>query len=114
VLKKRPEGNGNLKQKGVLYFRGQAIATANHFAALEDDSHLLRDEDGMETIYENTISTINKDQEEKMKHIAQNYSSTSTSQETIDPENKVEHNLQSHSPTHQLSNTKKRPTTYQP
>ena len=105
--KKRPENNGNLRKKGLLNFRGQAIVTANRFTALEDDSHLLRDEDGMETIYENTISTINKDQEEKMKHIAQNYSITSISQETQDPESKVEHNLQNHSPTHQLSNTKK-------
>jgi len=75
---------------------------------------LLQDEDGIEPIYENTISTINKDQEEKMKHIEQNYSITSTSQETLHPESKVEHNLQKHSLTHQLSNTKKRPTTYQP
>ena len=86
MLKKRPEGNGNLRKKELLNFRGQAIVTANHFTALEDDSHLLLDEDGMETIYQNTISTINKDQEEKMKHIAQNYSITSTSQETLDPE----------------------------
>jgi hypothetical protein len=49
-----------------------------------------------------------------MKHIAQNYSITSILQETLDPESKVEHNLQNHSPTHQLPNTKKRPTTYQP
>jgi len=42
-----------------------------------------------------------------MKHIEQNYSITSTSQETLDPESTVEHNLQKHSPTHQLSNTKK-------
>jgi hypothetical protein len=62
----------------------------------------------METIYENIISTINKDQEGKMKHIDQNYSITSTSQETLDPESKVEHNLQKHCPTHQLSNSKKR------
>jgi hypothetical protein len=98
--KKRPEGNGNLRKKGLLNFRGQAIVTTKHFAALEDYSHLFRDEDGMETIYKNTISTINKDQEEKMKHIVQNYSSTSTSLETLDPESKVEHNLQSHSLTH--------------
>jgi hypothetical protein len=62
---KRPEGNGNLRKRGLLNFRGQAIVTANRFAALENDSHLLRDEDRMETIYENTISTINKDQEER-------------------------------------------------
>jgi len=73
---------------------------------------LLQDEGGMETIYENTISTINKDQEEKMKHIEQNYSITSIPQESLDSESKVEHNLKKHSPTHQLSNTKKRPTTY--
>jgi len=68
---------------------------------------LLQDDDGMETIYENTISTINNDQEEKMKHIEQNYSITSTSQQTLDSESKVEHNLQKHSLTHQLSNIKK-------
>ena len=38
----------------------------------------------METIYEGTISTINKDQEEKVKHIAQNYSITSASQDKLD------------------------------
>jgi hypothetical protein len=61
----------------------------------------------MEPIYENPICTINKEQEEKVKHIAQNYSITSTSQETLGPESKVEHNLQNHRLTHQLSNTKK-------
>ena len=68
---------------------------------------MLRNEEGMETIYEKTIPTINKDQEEKMKHIAQNYSITSASQEKLDLESKLEHNLQKHSLTHQLSNTKK-------
>jgi hypothetical protein len=61
----------------------------------------------MKTNYENSISIINKDQEQNMKHIAHIYSITSTSQETLDPEIKVEHNLQNHSPTHKLSNTKK-------
>jgi hypothetical protein len=61
----------------------------------------------METIHEKTICTINKDQGEKMKYIAQNYSITSASQEKLDLENKVEHNLQNRSLTHQLSNTKK-------
>jgi hypothetical protein len=61
----------------------------------------------MDTIYEKTICTINKDQEEKMKHIAQNYSITSASQGKLDLENNVEHNLQNHSLTHQLPNTKK-------
>jgi hypothetical protein len=68
---------------------------------------LLRNEDGMVTIYEKTICTLNKDQEVKTKHIAQNYSTTSASQEKLDLESKVEHNLQNHSLTHQLSNTKK-------
>jgi hypothetical protein len=106
--KKRAEGNINLRKKGLQNFRGQAVVTANSYAALETDSHWLRNEDGMETIYKKTLCTINKDQEEKMKHIVQNYSITSASQEKLDLENKVEHNLQNHSLTHQLSNTKKR------
>jgi len=105
--KKRAEANINLSKKGLLNFRGQAVETANRYAALEADSHLLRNEDGMETIYEKTICTINKDQEEKVKHIAQNYSISSASQKTLDLESKVEHNLQNHSLAHQLSNTKK-------
>ena len=76
--------------------------------------YLLRNEDEMVTIYEKTTGTFNEDQEEKIKHIAQNYSITSASQGKLDLESKVEHNLQNHSLTHQLSNTKKRPTTYQP
>ena len=78
--KKRAEGNINLSKKGLLNFRGQAVETANRYAVLEADSHLLRNEDGMETIHEKTICTINKDQEEKVKHIAQNYSISSASQ----------------------------------
>jgi hypothetical protein len=38
-----------------------------------------------------------------MKHIAQNYSITSASQENVDLESKIEHNLQNHSLTNQLS-----------
>jgi hypothetical protein len=41
-----------------------------------------------------------------MKHIAQNYPITSASQEKLDLESKTEHNLQIHSLTNQLSNTK--------
>jgi hypothetical protein len=65
VLKKGAESNINLSKKGLLNFRGQAVVTANHYTALQTDSHLLQNEDGMETIYEKTIYTINKDQEEK-------------------------------------------------
>jgi len=61
----------------------------------------------MVTIYEKTIGTFILVQEENIKHIAQNYSITSASQGKLDPENKVEHNLQNRSLTHQLSNTKK-------
>jgi len=105
--KKRTGGNINIRKKGLLNFKGQTVETANRYAALEADSHLLRKEDGKVTIYEETICTINKDQEEIIKHIAQNYSTTSASQEKLDLESKVEHNLQNHSLTHQLSNTKK-------
>ena len=69
MLKKGAESNINLSKKGLLNFRGQAVVTANRYAALETDDHLLRNEDGMETIYEKTIYTINKNQEEKMRHL---------------------------------------------
>jgi len=106
--KKQAEGNIKLRKKGLLNFRGQAIVTANHYATLEADSHLLQNEDGLETIHEKPICTIRKNQAEEMKHIVQNYSITSASQEKLDLESNVEHNLQKHSLTHQLSNTKKR------
>ena len=49
-----------------------------------------------------------------MRHIAQNYSITSASQEKLDLESKVEeHNLQNHSLTHQKIE-RERSTTYQP
>ena len=73
---------------------------------------MLRNEDGMETIYEKAMYTINKDQEEKMRHIAQNYSFTSASQENLDLESKEEHNVQNHSLTHQ-KRERERSTTYQ-
>jgi hypothetical protein len=41
-----------------------------------------------------------------MKHIAQNYPITGASQEKLDLESKIEHNLQNGSLTNQLSNTK--------
>jgi len=104
--KKRAEDNINISKKGLLNFRGQAVVTANSYAALEADSHLLQNEDEMVPIYEKTIGTLNVDQEEKIKHIAQNYSITSASQEKLDLESKVEHNLQNHSLTHQPLNTK--------
>jgi hypothetical protein len=39
--KKQAEGNIKLRKKGLLNFRGQAIVTANRYATLEADSHLL-------------------------------------------------------------------------
>jgi len=77
--KKRAEGNINLKKTEVLSLKGQAVVTANRYAALEADSHLLRKDDGLETIYEETICTVQKDQAEIMKRAAQNYTITSTS-----------------------------------
>jgi hypothetical protein len=47
--KKRAEGNINLTKKGLLNLRGQAVVTTNRYAALEADSHVLRNEGGMET-----------------------------------------------------------------
>ena len=47
-----------------------------------------------------------------MRHIAQNYSITSASQEKLNLESKVEHNLQNHSLTHQ-KRERERSTTYQ-
>jgi hypothetical protein len=43
-----------------------------------------------------------------MRHIAQNYSITSASQENLDLESKEEHNVQNHSLTHQSSNKQKK------
>ena len=40
--KKRTEGNINIRKKGLLNFKGQTVETANRYAALEADSHLLR------------------------------------------------------------------------
>jgi hypothetical protein len=40
-------GNGELQN-----FRGQAVERANRFTALEANSHLLRNEDGLAIIYE--------------------------------------------------------------
>jgi len=77
--------------------------TANCYAALVTDSCLLRNEDGLETVYEETIGTIQKDQPEIMKSTAQNYTITSTSKK----KRGLEHNLQKHCLIHQLSNTKK-------
>jgi len=45
--KKRAEGNINLRKKGVLSLKRQAVVTANSYAALETDSRLLRNEDGL-------------------------------------------------------------------
>ena len=56
--KKRAEGNINLKKTEVLSLKGQAVVTANRYAALEADSHLLRKDDGFETIYEETIHSF--------------------------------------------------------
>jgi hypothetical protein len=53
-------GNGE-----ILNFRGQAVEIANRFTALEVNSHLLRNEDRLAVIYEETICTLNKDQQKK-------------------------------------------------
>jgi len=39
--KNRAEGNINLRKKEVLSLKGQAVVTANRYAALEADSRLL-------------------------------------------------------------------------
>ena len=109
-IKKRAEGNINARKKEVLNLKGQAVVTANRYAALETDSRLLRNEDGLETMYEETIGTIQKDQTEIMKSTAQNYTITSISKKKCG----LEHNLQKHCLIHQLSNTKKTSTTFQP
>jgi len=49
--KKGAEGNINLRKKEVLSLKGKAVVTSNRYVALEADSHLLRNEDGLETIY---------------------------------------------------------------
>jgi hypothetical protein len=61
----------------LLNFKEKTEATANRYTALETNSHVFQNDDGMENIYEKTLGTINKDQEDKMKHIAQNHSITS-------------------------------------
>ena len=81
--KKRAGGNINLRKKEVLSLKGQAVVTANRYAALEADSRLLRNEDGLETIYEETICTRQKDQAEIMKRTAQNYIITSISKKNV-------------------------------
>jgi 1-acyl-sn-glycerol-3-phosphate acyltransferase len=43
--KKRTEGNINLRKKELINFKEQAVVIANHYTALETDSHLLRIED---------------------------------------------------------------------
>ena len=58
----------------------------------------------METTYEKTVCTRNKNQEGKRKHTMQNYSVNSASQKKLDMENKAEHNLQNRSQTHKPSN----------
>jgi hypothetical protein len=110
--KKRAEIYINMGNGELLNFRGQAVERANRFTAPEANRHLLRNEDGLAVMYEETICTLNKDLE-KMKHIAQNYSITSASQEKLNLKSKIEHNLQNHSLTNQLSNTKMRSTTHQ-
>ena len=102
--KKRLEGNINLRKKKLTIPKERAVVTTYRYAALETDSHLLRNEDGMGTIYEKTICTRNKNQEGKMKQTMQNYSVTSASRKKLDMENKAEHNLQNRSETHQPSN----------
>ena len=74
--------------------------TANCYAALETDSCLLRNEDGLETVYEETIGTIQKDQTEILRR---------TTQLQVPPKKKrgLEHNLQKQCLIHQLSNTKR-------
>jgi len=81
--------------------------TANRYAALDTDSRLLRNEADLETVYEETTGTIQKDLTEIMKSTAQNYTITSTSKKTPGLESKIVHNLQKHCMIHQLSNTKK-------
>jgi len=49
--KKGAEGNINLRKTEVLSLKGQAVVASNRYAALEADSRLLRNEDGLETIY---------------------------------------------------------------
>jgi hypothetical protein len=102
--KKRSEGNVKLRKKELTNSKEQAVVTTNCYTALETDSHLLHNEDEMESTYEKTICTRNKSQEGKMKHTTQNYSVTSASQKKLDMKNKAEHNLQNHSQTHQPSN----------
>jgi hypothetical protein len=65
-VQKRAESYINIRKKELLNFRGQAVETANRYTALEANSHLLRNEDGMVTIYGKTICILNKDQEEKL------------------------------------------------
>jgi len=80
---KRAEGNINLRKTEVLSLKGQAVVTANRYAGLEADSRLLRKGDGLETIYEETICTLRKDQAEIMKRAAQNYTIISTSKKNV-------------------------------
>jgi len=60
--KKRAEGNINIRKTEVLSLKGQAVVTVNRYAALQADSRLLRKDDGLETIYEETICTLQKNQ----------------------------------------------------
>jgi hypothetical protein len=49
--KRRTEGNIKLRRKELINFKEQAVVTASLYKALETDSHMLRNENRMKTVY---------------------------------------------------------------
>jgi hypothetical protein len=98
-----------------LKSKEQTVVTANRYTALETDSNMPRNENGMKTVYENIPRAINNEQKEKIKYTGQDCITTKERQEALDMKTKVELNFKNPSVAHKQSHRKKtkKPTSYQ-
>jgi hypothetical protein len=101
--KRSTEGKIILRDNELINSKEQKVVTANHYAVLETNSNMPRNENRMKIVYENKPRAINNELKENTKYTGQDCSTTKEPQEELNMKSKVQLNLQN--PTEYCTST---------